>query len=76
MTVLCHRIPGEEFKFEYVLGPVIRYQATDDKEKDLRILTQRYTTELEKLIREEPTQWMWVHRRWLDIDRNRKPSAA
>jgi lauroyl/myristoyl acyltransferase len=31
-----------------------------------------FTTALEKMIAEKPEQWMWVHRRWLNIHRDRK----
>ena len=57
------------FHFEFVVGKMIRYTPTNDKEQDIRTVTQMYTTALEELIREEPTQWMWAHRRWLNINR-------
>jgi len=47
----------------------INYVATDDKNYDIAQITQLYTTELEKIIRETPEQWMWTHRRWLNINR-------
>jgi len=61
----------EEGHFEFILGDIIDYQPTGDKEKDVHTVTQMYTTALEKLIAQDPTQWMWAHRRWLNI--NRKP---
>ena len=57
--------------FEFIMGDMIDYKPTDDKEKDLRIVTQMYTTALEKLIAQDPTQWLWAHRRWLNINRKR-----
>ncbi len=44
---------------------------TGDKDKDISLLTQTYTTMLERQIREYPHLWMWTHRRW-KID-NSKP---
>lgn len=56
------------FKFtSYFADPII-VKPTGNKEEDILNLTQRYTTELEKLIKENgPEQWMWAHRRWLDL---------
>ena len=62
----------DSFHFEFKGTEVIRYTPTGDKEKDIRAVTQMYSSALEKLIRENPEQWMWAHRRWLDINRNRK----
>ena len=49
-----------------------KYKPTGDKDKDVREITQLCTTALEKLIAQQPEQWMWAARRWLDIDRNKK----
>ena len=65
---VTRRLPGKDFRFEVVLGNLIRYTPTDDKERDIQAITQMCTTELEKLIRQQPEQWMWAARRWLDMD--------
>ena len=62
----------DSFHFEFRGTEVIRYTPTDDKEKDIKAVTQIYCSALEKLIRENPEQWMWAHRRWLNLNRNRK----
>ncbi|MBO5688985.1 MAG: lysophospholipid acyltransferase family protein [Lentisphaeria bacterium] len=62
---------GDDFSFELVLGPLIEYQPTGDKEHDIQTICQMCTTELEKLIAEKPEQWMWPHRRWTNINRDR-----
>lgn len=28
------------------------------------VVTQRFNDELEKVVREHPDQWMWIHKRW------------
>ena len=63
---------GDNFEFELVVGDLIEYKPTGDKEKDVQAITQLCTTALEKLIAQQPEQWMWAARRWLDIDRNTK----
>jgi KDO2-lipid IV(A) lauroyltransferase len=56
------------FKFiTYVADPII-IKPTANKEADILKVTQSYTTALEKLIKENGIeQWMWAHRRWLDL---------
>jgi KDO2-lipid IV(A) lauroyltransferase len=35
-----------------------------EKETLTRVLTERYTHEIERMVRAYPTQWNWAHRRW------------
>lgn len=37
------------------------------KDEAIKKLTQRFNDSLEKIIRQHPEQWMWVHRRWKDF---------
>jgi Kdo2-lipid IVA lauroyltransferase/acyltransferase len=63
-------LPGfmlwEESEQKYVLrfGPEICLVRTGDDERDIVENTARFTTAIEKTIREYPDQWLWVHRRW------------
>ena len=56
------------FKFEtHVADPII-VKPTGDKKGDLLKVTQLYTAALENLIIKcGVEQWMWAHRRWLDM---------
>ncbi len=72
LVPMLTRRKDDKLNFEFVIGPAIQYTPTGDKEKDIQAITQLYTTGLEKLIAEEPTQWMWTHRRWLDINRKKR----
>ena len=56
-----------KFKFEFISADPIVMEPTGDKEADIKKLTQMYTTALENLIKEDPVQWLWAHRRWLDM---------
>ena len=69
---VTRRKPGYQFKYEYITTDPIIFKPTGNKEADIKKLTQLYTSELEKLIREDPTQWLWAHRRWLNINRKKK----
>ena len=43
---------------------------------DARLLTQRYTRALEELIRQDPTQYLWLHRRWKHQPQPRRALAT
>ncbi len=51
-------------RFRAIIMPPIYPPNSGDKEKDVNYITQQYTSQLEELIRKQPEQWMWTHRRW------------
>jgi Kdo2-lipid IVA lauroyltransferase/acyltransferase len=63
-------LPGfllwEESERQYVLrfGPELALAATGDAEADTADNTARFTAVLEGAIRQYPSQWLWMHRRW------------
>ena len=65
---------GRGFNFEFVVGCEIIHKPTGDLNADLKVVTQRITSEFERLILEQPDQWLWAHRRWLNI--HRRPYKA
>lgn len=42
-------------------------QKTTDKEKDIKKITQEYTSLLEDYVRKHPDHWYWIHRRWKSV---------
>ncbi len=42
----------------------IKYIKTENQEEDLAILTQAQADVMESVIRENPKQWFWMHKRW------------
>jgi len=54
----------EKQRYRFVHGPVIRAATTGDRKQDVVETTAAYTAEIEKLIRQFPDQWMWIHKRW------------
>jgi len=63
-------VPGfllwEESERQYVLHfyPEIALADTGDTEADTADNTARFTAVLEDAIRQYPSQWLWMHRRW------------
>ncbi len=46
------------------LGAPMRYEDSGDTDKDLYDFTEKMTRILERVIRENPTQWLWFQHRW------------
>lgn len=65
---VCRRIDDTP-RFEIILRGPYTIEPSGDKAADIQKLTQMFTTDIEKLISECPEQWLWPHRRWLDINR-------
>jgi KDO2-lipid IV(A) lauroyltransferase len=57
--------PGGRFRmvYEHAVEPPL----TDDPEA-IRAFTQRCTDVLEMYVRRYPDLWLWMHRRWRDVD--------
>ncbi|MBN1256372.1 MAG: lysophospholipid acyltransferase family protein [Planctomycetes bacterium] len=63
IAMAMHRQSPMRFVLE-VGEPFYAEGNPEDKEAERRRLTQRCNDELEKLIRKQPEQWLWLHRRW------------
>jgi Kdo2-lipid IVA lauroyltransferase/acyltransferase len=63
-------LPGfllwEESEQQYVLrfSPELALASSGDAEADALDNTARFTAVLEEAIRQYPSQWLWMHRRW------------
>ncbi len=51
-------------KHHLIITPPIYSPNSGDTEKDILTMTQKYTSRFEQFIRQNPSQWMWTHRRW------------
>lgn len=54
----------EKKKYRFVRGAVIEPGHTGDRKTDILETTADYTAEIEKIIRQFPDQWNWIHKRW------------
>ena len=51
-------------KHKIVIGEIMRYEDTGDTDKDLFDFTEKMTKLIDRMIRENPTQWIWFQKRW------------
>ena len=51
-------------RHKVVLGAPMHYEDHGDPDKDLYDFTVKMTRILERVIRENPTQWLWFQHRW------------
>jgi Kdo2-lipid IVA lauroyltransferase/acyltransferase len=53
--------PGQ---IKVILREPLKYELTDDKDENNKIVAQAIADEVERTIREHPDQWLWAHNRW------------
>ena len=51
-------------KHRVVIGEIMRCPNTGDSDRDLYEFTVEMTAVVERIIRENPTQWIWFQHRW------------
>lgn len=56
------RVRGANFRYRFY-SPLVA-TPTGDHPNDVLQLTQRITDAIEAMVREQPSQWLWIHRRW------------
>ena len=66
------RLPGSKVRYRVRLSPIV-YEPADDLEEDVRRLTGAYVASLEEVIRENPEQYFWFHKRWKTQPEVREP---
>jgi KDO2-lipid IV(A) lauroyltransferase len=71
---------GPGFRYELRCAQIIEPGEFTGGADDARLLTQRYTAALEELIRQDPSQYLWLHRRWkhqpIARQKGARPEAA
>ncbi|MDB5349610.1 MAG: Lauroyl/myristoyl acyltransferase [Planctomycetota bacterium] len=58
------RRTGPGFRYEVGCELIIEPGEFQGSGDDVKLLTQRYTTALERIVRRDPEQYLWLHRRW------------
>jgi len=67
---------GDRFFFEIGVNRIIFPDEWADKNDPLQWITAEYTKAIEQFVREDPTQYWWVHRRWKTRPREEMASSA
>jgi KDO2-lipid IV(A) lauroyltransferase len=57
------RLQGARFRM-HVQSPIRFTPNGSSNDEDVRALTQRINEAIEECVRERPSQWLWIHRRW------------
>jgi KDO2-lipid IV(A) lauroyltransferase len=47
-----------------VIGHPVEIERTSDEKRDIEALTAKFTKAIEDFIRQYPSQWTWLNRRW------------
>jgi len=61
LPVFCIRQNG---KHKLFVDDPITLEITGDKDRDIFVNTQRWSGRIEGYIRNNPSQWVWMHKRW------------
>jgi KDO2-lipid IV(A) lauroyltransferase len=64
MLVIGVRKVGEPIRYRLESAGVICPEDYKGRSDAVKAITQRFTTELEHLVRRAPLQYFWLHRRW------------
>jgi KDO2-lipid IV(A) lauroyltransferase len=73
LLALAHNAPilvggarrvGPGFRYEVVCEEIIEPRDWAGQADEIRWITARYTAALERMVRRDPEQYFWLHRRW------------
>jgi len=59
---------NDYINYKVTIYPPVKSIKTENQEEDLAILTQLQSDAMEDVIRQNPKQWFWMHRRWKGFD--------
>jgi Kdo2-lipid IVA lauroyltransferase/acyltransferase len=54
----------DDIRRKLLIGKPIDMDGTSDEKKDIETLTARMTEAIEEMVRQYPSQWAWLNRRW------------
>jgi KDO2-lipid IV(A) lauroyltransferase len=51
-------------RFAVTVYPPLEFTPTGNDDADMRAMTEAINLRLEEMVRADPGQWLWIHRRW------------
>lgn len=66
---------NDAFRFKMGVSDIIYPDDWKNQPEPLKYITQRYSTAIESFVREDPGQYLWVHRRWKTRPKGEEPEA-
>ncbi len=85
LLALEHRVPmlvigvrkvAEPMRYRIVIEDHILPEEYDGRPNAVREMTQRFTAALERVVRQSPEQYFWLHRRWKHQPREKKAKVT
>lgn len=67
VPIVVERLGGARFRIH--LFPPLAIEPTGDRDADVLLILNQVNTFLENCIRARPSQWLWLHKRWVDGDK-------
>lgn len=67
---------GDKAQYEVGVERVIHPADWQQQDDPLRWITQAYTSAIEAIVRRDPAQYLWIHRRWKSKPRVRKGAIS
>ena len=64
VPVRSQRLKGAHYRL--IFEPPLKIEKTGNNEEDVRLFMEKANQILERWIRDDPSQWLWVHTRWPD----------
>ncbi|MGC8551879.1 MAG: lysophospholipid acyltransferase family protein [Phycisphaerae bacterium] len=67
---------NDRFEFDLGITDIIEPADWQNQSDELYYITERYTRAIETFIRQDPTQYLWIHRRWKTRPKGEPPEEA
>ena len=64
MLISMFMARNKDGTYKAILSEPIEYKSIGDKNEDIKNISQICNDEVERVVRDYPSQWFWMHNRW------------